>query len=64
MKRPNFTDVHRYPNGYVSSKHTDLAATFRRVRRQIEAEALRQSAQAAEAEAETRRKVRKIKEAA
>lgn len=47
MKRPNFTDAHRFPHGYVPSKSTDIAATFRRARRQIEAEAQRQAEQLA-----------------
>lgn len=64
MKRPNFTDAHRYPHAYVPSKSTDIAATFRRARRQIEAEAQRQAEQDAAVAAEARRKVRRIKEAA
>jgi hypothetical protein len=30
--RPKFTDLHRYPNGYVHA--TDVAKTFARLRRE------------------------------
>ena len=30
--KPKFTDLARYPHPYRDSKHTDVAATFRRLR--------------------------------
>jgi hypothetical protein len=32
MKQPKYTDLNKYPNGYKKSNHTDIAATFRRIR--------------------------------
>jgi len=33
--KPRFTDAHRYPHGYVPANKTDVAATHKRVRKQI-----------------------------
>jgi len=41
MKTPRFTDLHRYPRGYVRSNATDISKTFARVKvekKQIEEE--------------------------
>ena len=35
MKTPNYTDLHRYPNGYVRAEHTDVAKTFARIRQDM-----------------------------
>lgn len=65
MKRPRFTDSYRFPHGgYTPAVATNVPATFRRARRQIEAEAQHQAEQEAAVAAETRRKVRRTKEAA
>lgn len=36
MKRPNFTDKHRYPQGYVRSEATDIVKTWAAARRKLE----------------------------
>lgn len=42
MKKPRYTDAHKYPHGY--SRVTDLAATFARVRRELQAQARKKPA--------------------
>ena len=56
MAKPKFTDAARYPNGYRDSKHTNVAATFRRERERLKAAA----EQAAKDEAERQEKVRRM----
>lgn len=41
MKRPNFTDKHRYPQGYVRSEATDIVKTWAAARRKLDQEKLR-----------------------
>jgi hypothetical protein len=36
VKKPRFTDRFRYRNGYVDSKSTNVAETFRRIREELE----------------------------
>lgn len=36
MKKPNFTDQHRYPRGYTPSGSTDIAKTWAAARRLIQ----------------------------
>ena len=33
--KPNFTDTHKYPRGYVRSEATDIAKTWDAVRRKL-----------------------------
>jgi len=57
--KPRFTDHHRFPpGGYVKASKTDVAATFRRIRREMAEQ------EKAEAEAEAMQKVRSIKKGA
>jgi hypothetical protein len=38
MRKPDFTDSHRWPNGpYVRSDRTNIAETFRRERERLKA---------------------------
>ena len=60
MKAPRWTDAHKYPQGYRKAANTDVAATFRRVRERIKA----QAEQAAKDEAERAEKLRPMKRAA
>ena len=53
MKQPRYTDLHRYPHGYVKSGSTDVAATFRRVRAEQQRAAEQAQRDAAEAQAKT-----------
>lgn len=39
MRTPRYTDMHRYANGYRKSTNTDVAATFRRVRAEMQKDA-------------------------
>ena len=32
MKKPRYTDTHRYPNGYKKAAETNVKETFNRVR--------------------------------
>lgn len=41
MKKPNFTDTHRYPHGYVRSESTDIVKTWVAARRKLEQDRLR-----------------------
>lgn len=41
MKTPNFTDKHRYPQGYVRSESTDIAKTWAAARRRLKQDRLR-----------------------
>lgn len=50
MKEPKYTDLHKYPNGYKKSTHTDIKRTFNRIR-----------AEQAKNEAEKDEKVRELK---
>lgn len=36
--KPNFTDMHKYPRGYVRSEATDIAKTWAAARRKLEQE--------------------------
>jgi hypothetical protein len=36
MKKPNFTDKQRYPQGYVRSEATDISKTWAAARRKLE----------------------------
>lgn len=54
--KPKYTDTHKFgPNGYVRAAKTDIAATFRRIRREMA------EREKAEAEAEAMKNVKQIK---
>lgn len=40
MKTPNYTDMARYPNGYVRAEQTDVGKTFARARAAMEAQGI------------------------
>lgn len=39
MKTPRFTDLHRYPRGWRKAVDTNIAETFERIRRELQANA-------------------------
>lgn len=41
MKKPRYTDGHRYPHGYTIHEATDVRKTFERVRREMKEKAER-----------------------
>ena len=51
--KAKFTDSTRYPHGYKQAVETDIKATFRRIRREQEAKAAQDAANAAEASTKT-----------
>ncbi len=60
-KSPRFTDAHRFPVPYRDSKATDIAATFRRIRREQAAIELEAKQKQAAADQEALSKVREIR---
>jgi hypothetical protein len=58
MPKPKFTDEHRYPRGYTHA--TDVAATFKRIRKQLAEEENKRKEIQAQIQAEQVSKVRAI----
>lgn len=57
--KPKFTDAHKFgPTGYIKAAKTDIAATFRRIRREM---AEQEKAEQEKAEQEAMQNVKQIK---